>query len=325
MVKILKNCFWREEILIIDAHCHIVDKDWYPERWWIELAKVFVAPVKHLLGVEMTPKQIVEDIMPNFYDPTGEKLIAEMDKSGIDVTVICAQDYGLLLGDPKVSIEEQNQIFAEVQKKYPKRILAFASVDPRRPGADKLIRRCFEEWKMSGLKLHPSTGFYPNSKEVYKLLDIANEYKKPVLFHTGQIVQPLRSKYCNPMFLDDVCLDYPDLWIQAAHMGFGWRYELYHLGSCKTNLVVDFSGWQVLAQTNYNRFCYALRECLDEFTAERVLWGTDNPYLRTAVPDKDWIQMIKDLPTKAPEGVTFTQEEVEAMLGGNAQRIFGIK
>ncbi|MGQ9722514.1 MAG: amidohydrolase family protein [Candidatus Jordarchaeum sp.] len=311
--------------MIIDAHSHIVDKDWYPDKWWNDLAKAFVDPVKHLLGMELTAPQIVEQIMPSFYDPTGEKCLAEMDNAGIDMTVICAQDYGLLLGDPKVSIEEQNQIFGEIQKKHPKRFLAFCSVDARRPGADKLVRRCFEEWKMSGLKIHSSTGFYPNSKEVYRLLDIANEFKKPVLFHTGQIVAPLRSKYCNPMFLDDVCLDFPDLWIQAAHMSFGWRYELYHLGSCKTNLTVDFSGWQVLARTNFARFCHALRECLDEFTAKRVLWGTDNPYLRAAVPDKDWIQMIKDLPTKAPEGITFTKEEVDAMLGGSAQKIFGIK
>lgn len=311
--------------MIIDAHSHIVDKDWYPEKYWTELAKVFVAPAKRLLGIDITPQQIVDQIFPTFFDPTGEKLIAEMDDAGIDMTVICVQDFGLALGDPKVSIEEQNQTFAEVQKKHPKRILAFASVDPRRPDADKLIRRAFEEWKMSGLKFQPSTGFYPNSKEVYKLLDIANEFKKPVLFHTGQMVQPLRSKYCDPMYLDDVCIDYPDLWIQAAHMSFGWRHELYHLGSCKTNLTVDFSGWQVIAQANYHEFCASLRECLDGFSLERVLWGTDGPYLRAAMPDKDYIQLVKDLPTKAPEGIKFTQEEVEAMLGGNAQRVLGIR
>ncbi|WXG39653.1 MAG: amidohydrolase family protein [Candidatus Freyarchaeum deiterrae] len=312
--------------MIIDAHSHIVDKDWYPTTWWNELAKVYVKPVKKLLGMDMTPQQIIDQLLPNFFDPTGEKLIAQMKNFGIDMTVACVQDYGLLLGDPKVSIEEQNQIFAGIQKKYPKKILAFASVDPRRPNADKLIRRCFEEWKMSGLKLHPSTGFYPNSKEAYKLLDIAREFKKPVLFHTGQIVQPLRSKYCDPMFLDDVCLDFTDLTIQAAHMGFGWRYELFHMGSCKTNLTVDFSGWQLIAQNSYHEFCASLRECLDEFSEDRVLWGTDGPYLEAAMPGKDYIQLVKDLPTKATEeGFKFTQEEVDLMLGGNAQRILGIK
>jgi predicted TIM-barrel fold metal-dependent hydrolase len=286
--------------LIIDAHCHLADKDWYSDTWWNELAKLYVHPLKYRYDMDMTPQEIVEKIMPDLFDPTGEKL------------------------DSKVSIEEQNQIHGEIQKKYPKRILSYASVDPRRPGADKLIRKAFEEWKMSGLKIHPGTGFYPNSKEVYRLLDVANEFKKSVLFHVGQMVQPLRSKYCDPVYLDDVCLDYPDLWIQAAHMGWGSRYELFRLGFCKTNLIVDFSGWQPDAQANYHEFCASLRECLNNFSAERVLWGTDNPYMRGILPDKDWIQMINDLPLKAPEGITFTQEEVDAMLGGNAQRIFGI-
>ena len=247
-----------------------------------------------------------------------------MDRAGIDMTVILIQDFGLALGEPKVSIEEQNQIYAEIQKKYPNRILAFAGVDPRRPIAEELIRKSFEDWNMSGLKFNSSSGFYPNSKEVYKLLDIAKEFKKPVLFHTGEMVTPLRSKFCDPIFLDDVCIDYPDLWIQAAHMGFGWRHNLFHLGSCKPNLTVDIAGWQGSARDNYYEFCSTLRLCLDEFTSERVLFGTDNPYFRAILPDKKFVNLIKRLPTKAPEGIKFTQEEVDFILGGNAQRIFGI-
>ncbi|TFG07457.1 MAG: amidohydrolase [Promethearchaeota archaeon] len=310
--------------LIIDAHAHIVDKDWYPDKWWTGLATSIVSEVKNIFNMELTPQQIIDKLLFNVFDPTGEKLIGEMDRAGIDMTVICVQDYGIGLSEPKISIEEQNRIFAEIQKKYPKRILSYASVDPRRDGAEELIRKCFEEWQMAGLKIHPSTGFYPNSKETYKILDIAAEFKKPVLFHTGQIVQPLRSKYCDPIYLDDVCLDFPDLWIQAAHMGFGWRHELFHMGSTKSNLLVDFSGWQVLAKSNYKEFCSSLRLCLDEFSAEKVLFGTDNPYLRMALADKKWINMIKKLPSKAPEGIEFTEKEVDLMLGGNAQRIFGI-
>ncbi len=310
--------------MIIDSHCHIIDMDWYPDAWWNGIARSIAPTVKIKFGMELTPQQIIDKILSTMMDPTGENLIKEMDRSGIDMTVVCVLDYGLPFGEAKVSIEEQNQIHSEFQKKYPNRILAFASVDPNRPDAVKLIRKCFNEWDMSGLKLHPATGFYPNSKETYKILDVAKEFKKPVLSHTGQMVLPFRSKYCDPIYLDDVCVDYPDLWVQAAHMGFGWRHELFHMGSTRPNLIVDFSGWQIMAEENYLEFCSTLRLCLDEFTAERVLWGTDNPYLRGAMADKKWVNIIKRLPTKAPEGIKFTQEEVDLMLGGNAQRIFGI-
>ncbi len=308
-------------MLVVDAHTHIVDEGWMPKKWWDELAKVYVHALEEM-GVSMTAEQVKSQIFPNFYDPDGKKLIAEMDAAGIDVSVICPLDYGLALGDPPVSIEEQNQIFAEVQKKYPKRIIAFVSVDPRRPGAERIVREGLEDLGLKGLKLHPASGFYPNDPCVYKLLEVAKEFNVPVLFHTGQIVQPLRSKYCNPTYLDDVLIDFPELTVQAAHMGFGWRYELFHMGATKTNLVVDFSGWQLIARSNFRRFCEALRECIDEFGASRVLFGTDGPYLRAAMPDKEFVDMVKSLPEKAPEGITFTEKEIEAIMGGNAKRIY---
>ena len=127
------------------------------------------------------------------------------------------------------------------------------------------------------------------------MLDIASEFKKPVLCHTGPIFEPLKSEFCYPRYLDDVCVDYPDLTIQAAHIGYEWCDELFQIGEVKTNLVVDFSGWQT---RDYHEFCLTLRRCLDSFTAERVLFGTDNPYFRGAVPDKEWTKIIK--PTLFP-------------------------
>jgi hypothetical protein len=35
----------------------------------------------------------------------------------------------------------------------------------------------------------------------------------------------------------------------------------------------------------------------------------------------DWVQTIKDLPRNAPDGISFTEEEIAAVLGGNAQRV----
>ena len=94
--------------------------------------------------------------------------------------------------------------------------------------------------------------------------------------------------------------------------------------NCKPNLTVDIAGWQGTVRDNYHEFCSTLRLCLDEFTSERVLFGTDNPYMRAILPDKKFVNIIKRLPAKAPEGIKFTQEEVDLILGGNAQRIFGI-
>ena len=55
-----------------------------------------------------------------------------------------------------------------------------------------------------------------------------------------------------------------------------------------------------------------------------MLFGTDNPIFGIVVPTIDWIQLIKDLPADALAGIRFTQEEVNAILGGNAASLLGL-
>ena len=61
--------------MIIDAHCHIIDKGWYPDSWWLGIARSIVPTVKIKLGVELTPQQIIDKIFSTMMDPTGENLI----------------------------------------------------------------------------------------------------------------------------------------------------------------------------------------------------------------------------------------------------------
>ena len=138
----------------------------------------------------------------------------------------------------------------------------------------------------------------------------------PVLTHTG--FWPWKSKTCDPIHWDEVLVDFPNLVVIAAHLGVGWQNVLNQMGATKPNLATDFSGWQIHAQRRYREFCEALRQALDYFGPQRVLFGTDGPFYRMALSNKDYIQIIKDLPDKAPEGLNFTEDEVETMLGKGA-------
>lgn len=307
--------------MIIDVHFHHTIEDWLPEAWWNVLAGIYVHALK-AMRIDMTAEDVKQNIFPGFWDPEVEVLIREMDAAGIDKTVILPLDCGISLGEPKISYQEQNRAYAEVQRKHPDRIIAFAGVDPRRPDAIELVETAVKEWGMKGLKLHPGSGFYPNGRETYRLLERVCDLGVPVLFHTGQGL--LYDKYCDPVYLDDLLVDFPELTIIAAHLGHGWHNTLFAMAMFKLNLATDFSQWQFAARDHYHYFCEVLRRALDSFGSDRVLFGTDGPYLRPGMPDKDWVQLIKDLPTKAPEGITFTEAEVEAMLGGNAARILGL-
>jgi hypothetical protein len=67
------------------------------------------------MGMQATEEGVRNNILDGFWDPDGEKLIKEMDEAGIDKTVIFPQDYGLPLGEPNITIKEQNKAFAEIQ------------------------------------------------------------------------------------------------------------------------------------------------------------------------------------------------------------------
>ena len=70
--------------------------------------------------------------------------------------------------------------------------------------------------------------------------------------------------------------------------------------------------WDLHAFGHYDLFCRELRDILDYAGPHKVLFGTDNPIFNTIEPTRNWIQLLKDLPTHAPRGIRFTEGEVAA-------------
>ena len=83
--------------------------------------------------------------------------------------------------------------------------------------------------RVRGLKLHPPLQqFVPNDRIAYPLYEVFAEARLPVLFHTGHsgigTGMPggggIRLKYGNPMPIDDVAVDFPEMPIIMAHPSF---------------------------------------------------------------------------------------------------------
>jgi len=165
--------------------------------------------------------QRAKDLWP---DPDGSKLIANMDKAGVDYTVICVVDNAEVEVLTTEIVLMLNRMAGEVAQKYPDRVIAFAGVDPRRDNAVEIIQQCFDEFKMKGLKYHPDSGYDPSSPESYKLLEIVQGNGGVLLSHTGPLAPPARCNFADPSRLADIGVDFPDLKIIAAHMGYvNWR------------------------------------------------------------------------------------------------------
>ena len=310
--------------MIIDIHTHLCCRGWLPPAFFHGVAR-FITGAMAKQGIVQTNQEVGDALFESSHDPDAATLLSAMDDAGIEKSVVFPVDFGFGLGEPEVSIQEINKLLSGIAARHPGRLIAFATVDPRRPDALEIFSACIEHG-MKGLKLHPCSGFYPNQKEVYPLLEKASHCAVPVIIHSGSMMVPLRSKYSQPIYFDDLCVDFPDLPIIAAHAGgfIGYR-QMLSLMSVKLNLLVDISAWQVLAAKNYNLFCRTLRELIDFSGPDRVLFGSDSPYLWSIMAQSDWVELVRQLPEKAPAaGVSFSEEEVAAIMGGNAQRVLGI-
>lgn len=306
-------------------HTHIFGKGWLPREFFYGIAR-FITYEFAKSGVVQSNEEVGDGLIDASDDPRAESLLAEMEESGIDRSILLPVDFEVAFPGQEVPMQEVNRLHAELARQHPKRIIAFAGIDPRRSNALELFTQCVQDWGMQGLKLHPSAGYYPNQKEVYPLLEKASEWKIPVLIHTGSMMVPLRSKYSQVIYLDDLGADFPDLTVIAAHCGgvFGYQ-QMISLMTTKLNILVDISAWQLPATKNYPYFCRALREVMDFAGCERILFGSDSPSFRSFMSNADWVQTINDLPRNAPEGITFTEAEIAAVLGGNAQRVMKLQ
>jgi uncharacterized protein len=162
-------------------------------------------------------------------------------------------------------------------------IIPFASIDPAR-GKEGVreAQRLIDEYGVRGFKFHPSAqGFLPNDHLAYPLYEVIEAAGLPALFHTGQSGSGakqrggggIRLAYSNPIHLDDVAVDFPDMPIVLAHPSFPWQEEALAVALHKPQVYIDLSGWSP------KYFPPILVQYANTLIKDKVLFGTDFPLL----------------------------------------------
>ena len=305
--------------MIVDMHTHLCDRDGVAKPFWDGWAEVSALRVNR-------PLEKVQRRLPELWDISGDMIVKDMDAAGIDKSVLLAIDWGLArhLGDLKLSVEEINKVYADAVKNHPQRLIAFAGIDPRRNDAARLVEKFLKELGMKGVKFHTAAGFYPNDRVCYPIYEKALEYGVPILLHTGEVLKPLHFKYCQPIYVQKVAMDFPDLPIILAHAGGCWYPEAVAICANATNVYLDLSVWQArfLRPLNFYR---ALRTLLDSVSWQRVLFGSDYPFLKLLINQERWVKAFTEIPDSVKEQrIRFTDEEMAGITGGNAVRLLGL-
>jgi predicted TIM-barrel fold metal-dependent hydrolase len=176
-----------------------------------------------------------------------------------------------------------NEEIAELAAKNSDVAIPFASIDPARGKAGvREARRLIKDYGVRGFKFHPSTqGFYPNDRKAYPLYEAIAGAKLPALFHTGQTgvgagVRAgggVRLKYSNPLYLDDVAADFPEMPIILAHPSFPWQEEALSVATHKPQVYIDLSGWSP------KYFPPILVQYANTLLKDKVMFGSDYPVI----------------------------------------------
>ncbi|WP_174844316.1 amidohydrolase family protein [Cryobacterium sp. Hh7] len=284
-----------DQIVAIDVHTHVhrsVDHA-HDER----------------LGNEAMGEYFGIGTMPMYDIPGLAAYYRERKMAAVVFTVDTVSRSGT---DPEPSNEEIARLAAENSDV----LIPFASIDPARGKAGvEQAERLIGEYGVRGFKFHPSAqGFYPNDRSAYPLYEVIAGHGLVSLFHSGQTGvgagQPggggVRLKYANPLFLDDVAADFPDMDIIIAHPSFPWQDEALAVATHKPRVYIDLSGWSP------KYFPPQLVQYANTLLRDKMLFGSDFPVI---TPDR-WLSDFSKLPIKP--------EVVPMILKDNAARLFGL-
>jgi len=209
---------------------------------------------------------------------TLEQMLSEYSEAGIEKLVLFGWDAETSSRRPRVS----NEFIADAVDKHPDRIIGFASIDPHKKSAVKDLERAIRDLKLSGLKLHPQVqAFEPNDRRYYRIYEKALELGIPITFHTGSTYWGaglaggggVKLGFSNPIMLDDVAADFPELKIIMAHPGWPWQDEQLAVALHKENAYIDLSGWSP------KYFQPLLVTYMTKLIPQKFLFGTDYPML----------------------------------------------
>jgi hypothetical protein len=284
-----------DDLVAIDIHTHATT----PPEFMDPKEQKEIDAMRSYFGIKTLPMRTVE--MAAYY--------RERKIGCVVFTVDCEARSGF----KRYPNEEVAKIVAENSDI----MICFASIDPAKgqAGVDE-AKRLVRDYGVRGFKFHPSVqGFYPNDPAVYPLYEVIAEANAVALFHSGQTGigsgmpggNGIRLKYSNPMYVDDVAVDFPTMPIILAHPSFPWQEEALAVAQHKPNVYIDLSGWSP------KYFPPILVRYANTLLKRKMLFGSDYP----ALTADRWIEDFEKIDIR-PEVRPLIMKE-------NAVRLLGLK
>jgi predicted TIM-barrel fold metal-dependent hydrolase len=209
-----------------------------------------------------------------------------------------------------------NYEVAEFAAKNDDICMAFASIDPHKGklGARE-ARDLIENFGVKGFKFHGiMQDAHPADRMAYPIYEVIAEYGLPAIFHTGHSGMGtgmpggggVRLKWGQPMLIDDVACDFPDMKVILAHPSWPWVDESLSMALHKDNVFIDLSGWSP------RYFQPQIIQYANTQLRHKMLFGSDFPLIHP----RKWIEAAKS--------VGFKDEVLPLIMKDNAAKLLGL-
>lgn len=177
------------------------------------------------------------------YGPDGavlpDRLHDMLRREGVDLA-FCMCEYS-----PRVTGDQPVEDMLPLVKYDPERLRFIANVNPHlhHPITEEFQRQA--DLGAVALKIHPVHGGFPaNERRLYPVYWLCQQRRLPVVVHCGtSVFSGATNRYADPLYLEDVARDFPDLQIILAHGGRGWWYDAAaFMALSRDNVWIEISG-----------------------------------------------------------------------------------
>jgi len=257
-----------------------------------------------LLAGEILKDELIIDahahmgVWYNFHIPengTPASMVHSMDLVGINTSIVAPH---ICIGPCYL---EGNRAAFQAAKDFPGRILPFVTVNPNYPESEVIAE--IQHWEQEGIigfKLHPQChNADACHRNYYPVFEYCQERGLPILSHnwTGAPVNGKETLY-------GLAEMFPRITFIVGHALSGW-------GPLDTNCAAAKTLPNVMLDTTGSLLTYdAIPEAVRRVGAERIIWGTDNPFIDPR-PGLGRMLMAR-----------ITDDEKRLIMGLNAKRVF---
>lgn len=295
-------------IEVIDGHAHFITYNTVKE-WFSDPERLRQAQERVAYRTDMTEFNIPDEPWD-----TGEMWIQELDKYGI--TAI-----GMMVGP------ESREEFLETRKRYPRRFMGYANVNPADENAVEVVKNAGSDG-FQGIKLYPSSwDFHVYDKRVYPIYEEALRQNLLVILHFGiTIGTQANLRFGNPLDVQKPAQDFPDLNFMIAHFGAGFFREILMLFYQTNNVVVDSSGsnswmqylpYDLTITKIYEKALRAGGSC-------RIVFGTDSSFFPRGFRFNVLQEQYNAVKSLCPQ-LCYSEEDVDLIFRGNILRLTGFE